>query len=384
MMSKITFVNLFLALLFVCGVISIFLSGIIMLPEVSSPSIQHEQQGPSGGNIVFSATDAKTQTPLEGVTYYLNDVFAGISDRDGLFVLRSGQYPSGTVTVLAVKEGYRDHVRRVDLTFYNHIEMEFEPSSLYPVFVNGPSEKKIDIVFVPSDTSFNGTTKTKLSYAGYPGGREQFAADVTRFINRTFARIPLLMADNSSDSLQYFDKFNFYYYWDGKTFGDAFNGCAGTIPENYWHEVTFSDLTILLYPTYYGQYLDPSSQPIGCTNTNGLGNVYMKVAADQYYLAIHETGHGLYGLMDTYCGDTYYSENTPNANIWSSKDRCRAYAIENSRNPDNCLQITDTLANGCRKNFWRWDPDPDLMKEAYYGRLGEASTARIASIMNHY
>ena len=28
-------------------------------------------------------------------------------------------------------------------------------------------------------------------------------------------------------------------------------------------------------------------------------------------------------------------------------------------------------------NYWRWDPDPDIMAVAYYGQFGAAATKRI-------
>jgi len=384
-MDKKTRNNTIIMGIFWVGIFCIGLSGIIGEQDVNSGVSITPQLGPAGGNVVFTAVDAGTQAPIEGVAYYINDKFAGSSGADGLFVLSSGTYPSGMVMIRASKPGYRNQVREIDLGGVSSIDMEFEPSTIYPIRVSGSSDAKIDIVFMPSDTSFNATTKEKIRNNGYPGGREQFEADVSRFINRTFKAYPGLLAASTSGTGDYLDKFNFYYFWDNKTFGDAFDGCAGTIPEHYWQEDTYSDLTILLYPTYYGKYrADKGSQPIGCTNENGLGNVYLKVAADQYYLGMHEMGHGLYGLMDTYCGDTSYSENNPDANIWSSEDRCRTWATGQSRNPDYCRQITSGSAAGCLKNFWRWDPDPDIMNAGYYGRFGNASTTRILSIMDNY
>jgi len=375
-------IRVFLLVLFGCGVICLVLSGILTLPALSP--VRSEQQGPPGGDIVFRARDAKNQTPLEGVMYYLNDTLAGVSDHDGIFVLHQGSYPLGNVMFRATRQGYRDRISQVDLSLISSLELDFKESSLHPVFINGPPEKKIDVVFMPSDTAFNGTTRTKITYAGYPGGENQFAADVRRFINRTFLTSPATLYANASAVENNPEKFNFYYFWDSQTFGDAFDGCAGKIPERYWEEVTYSDLTILLYPKYYGRYLDPASQPIGCTNANGLGNMYLKIAADQYSLGMHETGHGLYGLMDTYCGNTYYRENNPDPNIWSSEAACREDARKRSRDPDHCRRISDDSAAGCQKDFWRWDPDPDIMNEAYYGKFGSASTDRIQGILARY
>jgi hypothetical protein len=383
-MQKEMRIRMVLLIVFLCGIACLFLSGILPLPKLPGASLRFEQQGPPTGEIVFRARDAKNQTPLEGVTYYIGDTRAGVSDPDGIFLLPAASVPSGMVVVRATRPGYRDHISRIDLAEISTLELDFEESSIHPVLVNGPPDKKIDVVFVPSGTAFNGTTRTKLQYGGYPGGEEQFAADVTRFVNRTFLASPKIMSENASAMENYPEKFNFYYFWDGRTFGDAFDGCAGTIPEQYWDEVTYSDLTILLYPKYYGRYLNPASQPIGCTNANGLGNMYLKIAADQYSLAIHETGHGLYGLMDTYCGNTYYRENDPNPNIWNSEAKCREDAVQRSRDPDGCRRISDDTAGSCQKNFWRWDPDPDIMNEAYYGNFGSASTDRIQGILARY
>jgi hypothetical protein len=97
---------------------------------------------------------------------------------------------------------------------------------------------------------------------------------------------------------------------------------------------------------------------------------------------MHEIGHGLYGLMDTYCGKSYYSENEPNPNIWSSEARCRAAARANNWTPDNCRRIQDT-GNSCQNEFWKWDPNPDIMNGGWSGTFGNASTKRIVTILNH-
>ena len=216
---------------------------------------------------------------------------------------------------------------------------------------------------------------------GYPGGQQQFEADVRQFIATTFLQYPVITSPSYPLPEDYEKRFNFYYFWDGKTYGDAFNGCAGTIPETYWDEVTFSDLTIILYPSVSGRYAGPPSPPIGCTNPNGLGRVYLKISANMPFLAMHEIGHGLYGLIDTYCGDTYYAQNDPDPNVWSSLGNCKDYAIANSWNPDVCRQISSGEPSVCTKEFWRWDPDPDIMHDGYDGTFGNASTKRILYVL---
>lgn len=365
--------------IFICGII-IAVSSAIILVYGSFFGESAGQYGPVGGKIPIIARDFQDNTPIEGVNYYINGVFAGTSSSDGSLVITVADYATGIVSIEAEKDGYKNTAVPADLSKNLPVYIDLHKADVFPILVNGPSGSKIDIIFVPSHTSFNSSTNKKVVFNEYPGGKEKFEADVRSFINHTFESQPGLMADTSSDFLS---KFNFYYYWADGVSGDAFDGCAGTIPDDYWHEVTYSDLTILLYPTYYGMYLGPPSQPMGCTNPNGLGNVYLKIPADQPYLAMHEIGHGLYGLVDTYCGSTYYYQNNPDPNVWSSADSCRTYATKQGLDPDNCRRIS-VENGGCSKDFWRWDPDPDLMKEGYYGKFGDMSSLRILSILNKY
>ena len=335
----------------------------------------------AGENISVITRDGQNQTPVSGVDYYINGKLAGTSPEDGSFTFSAAGYPSGTVTIRAVKEGYQEKTVQDDFTNNQTLELNLYPFGLIPLQINGPRNSEIDIVFLPSDTSVNRTTNMKVSLNGYPGGQPQFEHDVIRFINETFEMYPSNLSRASPISGNYADKFNFYYYWDGQTYADAFDGCSGTIPGSYWQKVTFSDLTIILYSDYDGRYGGTISQPAGCTNPHGLGQVYLKIGAGDSYLGMHEIGHGLYGLMDTYCGNSYYIENKQNPNIWSSEAGCREAALANNWNPDNCRQIQDK-ENSCLKGFWKWDPDPDIMNESWNGEFGNASTKRIVNVLN--
>jgi hypothetical protein len=100
---------------------------------------------------------------------------------------------------------------------------------------------------------------------------------------------------------------------------------------------------------------------------------------------LHESGHVVFGLIDTYCGDTYYIENSPFPNVWRSEYSCQQTAEQNGWNPSSCRQILKPASSRskdpCVKDFWRADPDPDIMGSgAYSGRFGNASTLHIRYI----
>ena len=356
------------------------------------------QQAPpqgSGSYIDIKITNIKDGVPLSNVSLFINGKFEGITSTNGTFFIPISPQVTSNSSIRAVKDGYTEKTIQLDLSQESTITVGLTPAEIIPIKINGPAESRINVVFLPSDTAFNATDNAKIEMGGYPGGQQQFEFDARQFIANTFLEYPSVTSPSYPLPTDYEKRFNFYYFWDNSTYGDAFNGCAGSIPQTYWNKVTFSDLTILMYPSYSGVYIgSPGQQPIGCTNPNGLGRVYLKIPANTPWLAMHEIGHGLYGLMDTYCSDsTYYRENDPNPNIWSSLQKCREDAIANSWDPDSCRQISSnesveiagenpSASTTCTQRFWRWDPDPDIMHDGYDGTFGNASTKRIVTILD--
>jgi hypothetical protein len=180
----------------------------------------------------------------------------------------------------------------------------------------------------------------------------------------------------------YRERFNIYYYYNSSQFADAFSGCAGTVPDPVWKTVPYADVIIILYPTYYTFDTGAPCEPSGCVNP-GTGRNWMKIAADQKILFMHECGHAIFGLIDTYCGSTRYWENEPNPNVWSSQEGCVKAAMKNSWDASSCQQIQQGNPTVCTKQFWRWDSDPDIMHDGYSGTFGKASTRRITYTLNN-
>jgi hypothetical protein len=245
----------------------------------------------------------------------------------------------------------------------------------------GTHDTKINIVFVPSGTTYNCAEQKKITTTGYVTNKSAFVTDVYRVVNESLFTLDSITDKTEPIPADYRDRFNIYYYYDPTRFADAFDGCAGTVPEKFWKTVPFADVVVILYPSYYGLDTGTPCEPNGCVNP-GTGRSWMKTPADQNVLFLHETGHAIFGLVDTYCGDTEYWQNDPYPNVWSSQENCEKDAINNSWDPSSCRQIQGTSPT-CTKQFWRWDPDPDIMHNGYSGTFGKASTSRITYILNN-
>jgi hypothetical protein len=100
----------------------------------------------------------------------------------------------------------------------------------------------------------------------------------------------------------------------------------------------------------------------------------MKTPSDKIAIQLHEIGHAMFGLVDTYDGKTYYYQSEKYPNVWSSEFSCRAYASETGKNPDKCREIG---SNG----WWKWDDAPDIMAYHYKGKFGEMATKRINYVL---
>ena len=360
------------------GLILVILILITFTYSVSAASYQN--------SVVVNVKDTRTQENLGGALVYLDGGYIGetsLNDKTEILVLQNIR--PGIHTVRVTRVGFKETMKKFVFPGDITVNVEISRESLVSLNPDGPAPHAIDVVFYPSSTSYNCSAQTKVSNPTYITNETRFRDDVQNVINRTYLDMDTLTSRVNPLPENYRERFNFYYYYDPTSPADAFSGCAGTVPVRYWTEVPFSDVTVILYPTYYGIYSNISCQPTGCNEDSGPGHNLMKAPADKLMLFNHETGHAVYGLIDTYCGDTYYSQNDPYPNVWTSVKSCTSNAVANHRDPEQCQQIQKKnllTSPSCVKDFWQWDPNPDIMANGYEGTFGPASTQRINYILS--
>jgi len=244
-------------------------------------------------------------------------------------------------------------------------------ANITPVLINGPPNDKMDIVFVASEFSCDRSTGMRVACTTYSGSLPAFRTVVVENIRNGHQRLDNFSADPVP--VDFRSRFNFYIFWDGATAGDAYPGtwcnqsCSGTFPPTFSGDAPFSDVGSLLYPPYYVG-MPPRTDAGGCENGDGPPAL---LKAPGFFLPVmmHETGHGAFFLIDTYCGKTAYTQNGPDANVWSSLQNCKNDIKGRGAgwNDTSCRQITwndpaTAVSPDCEKPFWRYDPDPDLMR----------------------
>jgi hypothetical protein len=330
--------------------------------------------------------DGDSGAGLDRAQVYLDGGYRGETaggSSEGVLLVQD--IKDGAHTLRVTRDGYREKTVRFRYPDQSVLEVRLAQESLVFLGEGTPSPTGINVVFYPSSTSYSCSDKKKVSTPVYIANESKFREDVLSAIRLTYLELDKSTSADSPLPADYRDRFNFYYYYDPALPADAFAGCSGTIPDQYWDDVTFSDVTVILYPTYIGRYSDNACEPTGCTQDTGTAHTVMKVPADQPVLLKHETGHAVYGLVDTYCGDTYYYQNSPYPNVWASEAACMDDARSRGRDPANCRQIkkgSSGTSASCSRNYWQWDPSPDIMANGYSGKFGTASTQRINYVLS--
>ena len=144
---------------------------------------------------------------------YLDGESVGTSSDDkGIKELRN--IARGNHSIRITKTGYEEVTRKITVDKSEYVIIQLNDSKLIPLVVNGPVESKIDIVFIPSTTTYNCNLKKKIPVDTYTGDRQRFVNDVTTKIIPLFSRLDTLTSAQVGLPSDYADRFNFYYYWD--------------------------------------------------------------------------------------------------------------------------------------------------------------------------
>jgi len=253
-----------------------------------------------------------------------------------------------------------------------------------PLYLAQSPENAIDIVFVASSTSYNTVKKKAEASTAYTSSEDQFRAIAQNQILNGYWKLDTL-STNALPS-DYRHRMNFYYYWRPGYIGDAWSSaCAGNLPSTFWTDAYFADVGAILYPeNFAGGYTTLS----GCADMLGPTKSHYKACGLAGYesVPVHEAGHAVFGVVDTYCGDTSYSQNDPFANVWSSQTACINDLKSKGGDTSKCRQIlwddpATSVNPDCTKAFWKWDPDPDMMNDPLGGgKFGPRGVAKINHI----
>jgi parallel beta-helix repeat protein len=255
-----------------------------------------------------------------------------------------------------------------------------------------PNDGMIDVVFVPHESfRYNMTT---------------FESDAYGHVRNYYLKLHKLT--NDSIPADYRDRFNFYIYrggygYDGQCAGelpgeeDYTNwiagcsvlcgltlglgcGCFAYEPDHFYGDAGWADVAGIL-----------TMNSAGCANTLGPQSHYIAERAGP--VVTHESGHALFGLVDEYCGHTYYTQPGTHPNVWSSLGGCQTYASSHGWNLGNCRQIQDINASGavtCSKDYYRYDPDAPTQSYMIVWGSGwnymfwEAAGERINHVFENY
>jgi hypothetical protein len=228
-----------------------------------------------------------------------------------------------------------------------------------------PNTGQIDLVFVPHE-DFKGKFNT-------------FKEDALQAIRHGYFTLDkAAVAPLPSD---YKDKFNFYIYTAGFATKEHCDrqlpgedeylawadwciplcalvpfglgcSCFDSKPETFWDKVPFTDSAGVLSDANRG----------GCSNSIGPPSKWIAQGIS-WPTAVHESGHGIFGLVDDYCGKTYYVQNDPFPNAWDSPDNCQKFAQSQKWTMGTCRRIEwdnpATPGIDCQKDYWQYDPKFD-------------------------
>ena len=217
------------------------------------------------------------------------------------------------------------------------------PAHCIPYEKRGSTSGKVDVVFIPDKKSY-----TNL---------DDFLYDV----QHTIDYLPTLPQIDTN-------KFNFYYM---EYMGDAeWGACSGNAPNEVDEpDCAMADVKAILHHT----------DKRDCT-----WGIQFTAASPKLFA--HELGHALYGLIDEYCGNTWYDQATVITNVYKSEDLCKEYT---RNDPSDCKKFCTYCLpalewDGVHCDWFKADEEGDIMDTGSSGAYGFDCSARIDYIQSYY
>ncbi|MFH1222404.1 MAG: thrombospondin type 3 repeat-containing protein [Candidatus Micrarchaeota archaeon] len=260
-----------------------------------------------------------------------------------------------------------------------------------PLAIHGrPNEGYIDVVFMAGH-SYTGNH----TYSGDHNFAE-FLEDA-----RTTVVDGLYKLDTMTDppiSSDYKRKFNFYY-WNTAITSDTSETCAWPVASNFWESAPFTDNVLILDAEMSGgccNHVPPRTLCHAPGRWSQSTYAWLERRRPEWPydvrtplgLALHEEGHGVFGLVDTYCGPTWYGQHDPSSNVWSSMDNCLRDTSAQGWGADKgqCRQIVGDYAfQHCNRSFYSFDYTAPLILDIMHTAnppFGVAGTRRINLVLD--
>ena len=302
---------------------------------------------------------------ISGARVYLDGGFEGTtSGSPGSLTLTS--IPGREYSIRVISRGFLENISMVQVPDKKEVIIPLHPVKVIPIGNQGPVEDRIDVVFVPSKTEYDCPKKEIITTDYYTSNEDNFRNDVNSVIHNDFATLNAKTSKEEGLPANYQDLFNFLLLLGSGRLCRCIQRVCRNPSRRFLRGRPVYRCCNHYLPELWRHSTSGSCAPEGCTSSLGLGiSTWLEAPANAGGLLTHEVGHAVFGLMDTYCGVTYYAENDPYPNIWASSSACLLAAKENQWNPMLCRQIATPAKNSnpaiCQKNFWRYDPDPDIM-----------------------
>ena len=227
---------------------------------------------------------------------------------------------------------------------------EFDEYQAVPVIYNGPTENKLDIVFIP-----------ELNRHGDgSAGWELFQADIYEVIKEGIYSIPWFLRNQRDIN-----------FWLGRTFGtvtpkdskDSSKKCKKDKPDGFSDGYSFADAGGIIH----GQ---------ACRDNASFKIFTTRFRSSKLVVVSHEIGHAAFSLSDEYVGiDTLYFTLPDYPNLLGGENSCRNAAEKRGFNPDNCRNLKADGASGVflgadwifepnfRNDAEPWNEVRDLMQQ---------------------